>query len=241
MSRTGLSKLTIAWAAAGMAAAVAVAQPQMTFEAAGLTHYLDRGELIGDDPVLQAQIDVDVNGLTFNIWGNVDLTDANDRLLEVTETQLSLGYGFELHPLNLAVGVTQYLFPDQEGTREVFAHAALAAPLNPAVGIYYDFDRVEGAYIDAGIHYEARLAASTALEMRVALGYGDSASNLEDFDYAQAALRDLTLSATLRSELDRRTIVSAGAVYWLLADADLREHVEDNGGLIFKVAVQRRF
>ncbi len=223
----------------------ASAQTELVFDGMLLTHYLDRGELVVDAPVMQAEFDMAVNEWSFNVWGNIDLTDENDSRLDLSETALSLAYTMAVDPLDLSVGVTQYMFPGESGTRETFLHAAMLIPLNPAVGVYYDFDQINGTYIDGSIHHVVELSTAVSLESRVAIGYGDAAANHDAFRYDKAALRDIGVGATLLFNLNRHTVLSTGGSYWRLIDPDLRDTVESSdgavNGMIGKIAIHRRF
>ncbi len=218
-----------------------LAQPAVTLDGALLTHYVDRGELVVNGPVVQSALTLAGGGLTFGVWVNLDLDDANDRLLEITETELSLAYGVTLDPLDLEFGIRQYIFPEEPGTREVILHAMLMVPLNPAIGVYYDFEEIEGVYIDLGCHHIIDVTPSLALDLRASLGYGDAAANRDAFEFDQDAWRDLNLGATLQYAIDRHSQMSFGGTYWRLVDRDLRDAVDDDGGLVWQVAFQRRF
>lgn len=220
---------------------IVAAQPVLNVDVALISHYLNRGELVVDAPVLQPQLEISSAGWSFNAWGNWDLTDQNDRRLEMTEAALTLAYGFDLNPVNLSVGVTECLVAEGAGTREVFIHAAMMLALNPAVGAYFDIDRIEGMLVEISAHHDVAVFPEVGLELRTALGYADAAANRDAFGLEQAALRDVNLGATLRYAFLPRVTLSVGALYWRLINTDVRAAAKDDAGIIWRLALQGRF
>ncbi len=221
------------------------ARPALTFDGALVSGYLYRGVERCSKPVLQAELDTAGERLSFNLWGNLDLTDENERRLAITETRLSLAYGTRIHPLDMVTGVMQSFEQERKSTREVFLHAAMLIPMNPALGIYYDFDRIEGMYLDVGGHHVVGMSRNVVLEFRAALGFGDAAANEEAFNYGSGALRDFNMGATLFLMIEEYTMVSIGCRYWSLVDPDLRSVVAENrqplDGVIWQTALNHRF
>lgn len=226
-------------------AAQVPAQTELTVDGMLLTHYVDRGELVVDASVMQLEFDTAVNQWNFNLWGNVDLTDENERRHELTETALSLAYRQTLDPLDLSAGLTQYMFSDASGTREAFLHLAMLLPLTPSVGGYYDFDQVRGTYLDGSLHHVLALTSAFWLEARVSLGYGDAAANAHAFDHAAGALRDVNAGGKLHFDLHPRCRFSVGGYYWRLLDPEVRETVRTHdgkvGGIVGSMALNYRF
>ncbi len=221
------------------------AQPGISVDGALKSHFVDRGELVVDAPVLQAEVDVVFDGFSFQVWGNLDLTDENEHALEITEAELTLAYGVTLHPLDATIGVGQSLFSDESATREIFAHLAMLLPLTPSLGVYHDIDEIEGTYIDFDVHHVFEVTPVVSLETRGSLGYGDAAANDDAFQYDKDALRDLNASAAFLFYLDRHSMLSIGGRYWRLVDADLRDTVKAGGGtaegVVWNLSVHRSF
>ena len=84
----------------------------------------------------------------------------------------------------LTGGVVGYVFPndfpgatDDFNTWEVYGKVGLGVPLSPKLAVYYDFDKVNGAYIEGSIGHSLPLGSSLSLNLG-ALG-GVSAGQAE--------------------------------------------------------------
>lgn len=239
------SALAICCCAIGLCLSTVWADPELSFDGMLANRYLDRGALVIDAAVFQAELGVALNGFEFGVRGVFDLTGERDRAGDFFKTELSLAYGFDLDPMDLLVGVSQAAELEQPWEREVFLHAVMRLPLNPAVGIYYDFDLIEGVYLDIGAHHDVRISDSVSIELRTALGYGDAAFNRDAFGYAHEALRDFTAGAAMMYQPDHRSLISVGGTFWRLVDQDLRAWVDRSGdeteGFVLTASFQRRF
>ncbi|HXG44007.1 MAG TPA: TorF family putative porin [Gemmatimonadales bacterium] len=150
------------------------AQVTLGADAGVFSAYVWRGLSLTNRPVLQpdAWLSVPAGGGSFLLsgWANVDLgryNDPSDELsegggtgsLNVTEVDLTAEYGHGLGAgLSGAVGAIVYLFPNDAGftddlnTTEIYGRLqASRLPLAPKVTVWYDVNKVKGAYIEANV------------------------------------------------------------------------------------------
>lgn len=169
----GLGVLGLATLATGLPGALP-AQVTLGADAGVFSAYVWRGLSLTNRPVLQPDgwLSVPVAGGSFLLsgWANVDLgryDDASDELsegggtgsLNVTEVDLTAEYGHGLGGgVTGAVGAILYLFPNDAGftddlnTTEIYGRLqASKLPLAPKVTVWYDVNKVKGAYIEANL------------------------------------------------------------------------------------------
>ena len=88
----------------------------------------------------------------------------------------------------LTGGVTAYIYPNSQGltsdfnTVEIYGKAAFDVPLSPKVSLYYDVDKIKGAYIEGSISHS--LAASEKVSIDLGALAGFSAGQGADLDAA---------------------------------------------------------
>ena len=179
--------LGIAALAVGLSAAARTARAQAAVGAdLGLfSGYVWRGVSLTNRPVAQPGVYLIVPAgaasLTVGGWANVDLGryDGSDDLsqsggassLDLSEfdpwAEVSLPAGKAM----LTGGVIGYVFPNDFGatddfnTWEVYGKVGLSAPLSPKLAVYYDFDKVDGAYIEGSIGHSVPLGSSISLNL----------------------------------------------------------------------------
>lgn len=146
------------------------------YEVGVFSAYVWRGITLTDDPVLQPAIRLDhANGLSVSGWANADLGDANDNEFEVNEVRWTVDYTRDLGPLDLGVGLVEYLFPNTPfpGTREVYLRLARPGTIAPRFTVFYDFDAIDGVYAELGSTYRRVLRGPWAVSADLAVGYAD--------------------------------------------------------------------
>jgi hypothetical protein len=92
------------------------------------------------------------------------------------ENDFGLDYTFAAtEDLALTLGALTYTYLDPEDfadTTEVYAIAALAAPLSPRLSVYYDVDLIDGAYASLGV--SRGFALESGLSVTPSASYGHS-------------------------------------------------------------------
>ena len=177
----GAAVLTLA------AAGTRTAQAQATVGAdLGLfSGYVWRGVSLTNRPVGQPNVYVAFPAgnasVTVGGWANVDLGRYNG---SDDFSQSGGASGFNLSEFDpwaevslpvgkatVAGGVVGYVFPNEFGvtddfnTWEVYGKVGLGVPLSPKLAVYYDFDKVNGAYIEASVAHAVPLGASLSLNL----------------------------------------------------------------------------
>lgn len=140
------------------------------------TAYVWRGLTFNDGFVLQPSLDVAKNGFGLNVWSNFDLDDYDGAVDsgEFSEVDLTGSYTHTFGPVDVSVGIIEYLFPSgADSTTEVFAglDAGVGAGFSVSCTLYYDFDQVDDFFIDAGISYSYSINEPTTLSLTGSVGY----------------------------------------------------------------------
>ncbi len=110
--------------------------------------YLWRGLLLTDGPVFQPSFTISQDELSLNLWGNVDLGNANGFGGELSEVDLTLDYTREIGEFAFSTGIAYYGFPHTgiAGTNEAYASVSLDRQLSPTVAVWRDFGETDGTY-----------------------------------------------------------------------------------------------
>ncbi len=200
--------------------------------------YVWRGITFNDGMVAQPSIDVSKGGFGVNVWANYDIDDYDGTLndYEFSEVDLTVYYGFSLQKLEVGVGVIEYLFPaGGSSTHEVYLSLGLPIVGGLSVGstFYYDFDQIEGYYVDLGLAYSMELTDKFSIEAGARAAYAD-----DDFAIAyggtEGGLYDYTLSLSASYALAEAWSLSASINYVGSLDDDALPDVDDGGGLDVK-------
>ncbi|HET6777669.1 MAG TPA: TorF family putative porin [Gemmatimonadales bacterium] len=154
-------------------------------------------------------------------WANIDLgryDDISERsesggtsAFNLAEFDPYAEVAFPLGNATVTGGVIGYIYPNDDpgltssfNTWEIYGKAGLDVPLSPELSIYYDIDKVKGAYIEGKISHS--LAASERILIDLGATAGFSAgqdADLDDlgtpradfFNYAENGFTYLDLSA----------------------------------------------
>ncbi len=154
---------------AAAAPASADAEYSMDFASA----YVWRGITFTDGAVWQPSVTAsNGSGFAINVWGNLDIDDANDMSGEFNEIDLTASYGFGTDAVSAEVGFIEYLFPNTAfaGTREVYMTLGWDVTAAPSVSVYYDIDEVQDFYANVGVSFGG--AAADVLEWGVSVSAG---------------------------------------------------------------------
>jgi uncharacterized protein (TIGR02001 family) len=240
---TQILKKALAGVAAGMMfLGSATAGEELPFDvevgADLFSHYVWRGMILTDDPVLQPSLTLSSCGFSANVWGSIDMTDINEDPGEdyhMQELDFTLSYDFSpVEGLDLGVGVIYYTFPGTgfDSTQEAYASVALSEVpfVTPSITAYYDFDEIEGWYVSFALDKEFELSEKLALGVGASLGFGDSDYNMGYWGVDDSGLNDLNLSASLSYQVNDAFSIGISAGYMVLVGSDVKDAVEDGGG-----------
>ena len=185
-----------------------VAEPEVTLEAAVLSSYVWRGQVLNNDAVFQPQVTISQYDFSLNVWGNWNLagSDASGVSSDLSEIDFSLAYNVPVNISDMAVtvGAIHYTFPNTvaESTTELFVNGTittfedLVVPVIPSVTIYGDVDEAKGTYvlIDVAAPYE--VSEYLKVTGGISAGYGNTSYN--DFYFGNGTIdpTDPTVGST---------------------------------------------
>ena len=233
-------RLVIVWCMLVFGSGVVVADDELGFELttdfAG--KYVWRGQLLNDDIVFQPGFSLTYGNFTAGIWGNLDLTNYNDRNGDFLEMDYYLDWSDDLPDLegiSYSVGLIYYDFPGSyaDGTRlpdtlEAYLGFSFDLPASPSITGYHDLDEAEGTYITFGIGhsiekvFELSPDMSVAMDMSATLGWGSASYDKYYWSTEQSKINDLVLSVSFPFELEGFTITPSLNYVTLLSD-DIRD------------------
>ncbi len=251
----------IGWAGAGLLAAaigaVTAYPAEVVTEAGVFSKYVWRGITYNDDPVVQGQMDVVAGDFGVFIWGNLDLTDYNERpgeetRFKTTEYDVTLYYSHEFESgITLGAGVSDYVFAhpsDAAGTtRDAYLSVSYEGVVTPTLMVFYDFEEVDDLYVSFGLGREFELAPKWTLGLDAVIGYAGGDYNEYYFgipivfeeEAGAAAPADETLGAddpafvdtgatiTLSYQVAEAVKVSLMGQYFALVDSEIRDGAEE--------------
>lgn len=231
--------LAVALTSAGPAAA----QVSVTADAGLLSAYVWRGVSLTNQAVAQPDLylTVPVGGgaAVVGAWGSVDLGryDGAGELSEgggvaapdLTELDLWAEYGHALGPgLRGTAGALTYLYPNMAGltnaanrTVEIYGKLEAAAlPLTPRIAAWYDVDKVDGAYLEAGVSQAVRTFPGFPITLGALAGFSagqgvNAGDPHEVANFEHDGFTHLDLSATGALEAGAVTIAPALHLYVL--------------------------
>jgi hypothetical protein len=204
---------------ASAAARPALAQATVGADLSLFSGYVWRGISVTNRPVGQpnAYVAFPAGRTTVTVggWANVDLgryDDSDDFSQSGGVSSLNLA---EFDPwaevsvpagkATLTGGVLGYVFPndspgvtDDFNTLEVYGKVGLAVPLSPKLAVYYDVDKVNGAYLEGSVAHSVPLG-SVSLALGALAGFSAGQAEAEDPDelnnFAENGFTHLDLSA----------------------------------------------
>lgn len=205
---------------AGALAAPVQAQTEVGVDLGLFSSYVWRGLSLTNKPVAQpavwASIPAGSASVTLGLWSTIDLgryDDPNDDISESGATSsFNLAeydpYGevsFTAGKATLTGGVTAYIYPNSAGftkdlnTVEIYGKAAFdEVPLSPGIAIYYDVDKVKGAYFEGSIGHSFQASEKVSIDLGALAGFNAGQGidpEDESFNFADDGFTHLDLSA----------------------------------------------
>jgi hypothetical protein len=181
--------------------------------------YVWRGLSLTNKPVAQPDLYLTFPAgkasITLGGWANIDLGKYDDPNNDLSESGGTSAFNFaEFDPwaeisytvgkATLTGGATAYIYPNNAGltkslnTVELYGKASLDTPLSPKVSIYYDVDKVKGAYIEGGVSYSLAASEKVSVDLGALAGFsagqGFNASD-ESANFADNGFTHLDISA----------------------------------------------
>jgi hypothetical protein len=163
--------------------------------------YVWRGLSLTNKPVAQPDLYLTFPAgkasVTLGGWANIDL-GKYDGTNDISESGGLSAFNFaEFDPwaeisfpvgekTTLTGGATAYIYPNDAGltsdfnTVEIYAKAAFATVLSPKLAVWYDVDKVKGAYFEGSISHSLPLGEKNSLSLGALAGF--NAGQDADFD-----------------------------------------------------------
>jgi hypothetical protein len=175
-------------------------QTEVSAEAALLTSYVWRGQVLNNDFVFQPQLTASQYGVSLNVWGNYDFGKnyygiEND----FSELDISLAYSLPLNLNDIAfdVGLINYNYPansegfnapsnsrqqgvNDQSVTELFAAAhwmTFQEYVIPSVTLFGNIHRAKGVYILFDVVAPYQISDYAWVEGGISAGWGDSSYN----------------------------------------------------------------
>ncbi len=229
MKKSLLSALILVMLISTALPALALGPLDANADLAFMSKYVWRGMIANPESVLQPALSASFLGFGVGFWGNMDMTDFYDSSGEFTEIDWMASYGFSLPLFSFETGFIYYDFPtsDAPATSEFYVTGSVSVLLSPSLSIYYDFQEVDGTYVNAAISHGIGMGPELELELGASLGYGDSSYNQSYFELDGSSMTDFLFTATVPFELIPFFTVTPG-VYYSTHVGDVKDMTESH-------------
>ena len=190
--------------------------------------YVWRGLSLTNKPVAEPAVWVSFPAgnasITVGGWANIDLGKYDNLADDISESGGSSAFNFaEFDPYaevsfpagkaTLTGGVTAYIYPNDldaapnggldsdANTVEIYGKVGLDVPLSPEISVYYDVDKIKGAYIEGGISHSLAASEKISIDLGAVAGFSagqgipDDPLSDESFNFADNGFTHLDLSA----------------------------------------------
>ena len=203
----------------------AAAQTEVGAQLDLFSAYVWRGVTYTNKPVAQPDVWISFPAgnasITAGGWANIELgkyDDPDDDFSEsgglsafnVAEFNPYAEVSFATGKAAITGGIIGYLFPNdlddapnggldsESNTWEVYGTVGFDVPFAPEISLYYDFDKVKGAYLEGGVSHSVPLGESHTLDLSglagLNLGQGFD-EDAESFNFEDDGLTHLDLGA----------------------------------------------
>lgn len=218
MSRARLLAPVLLFAGLVLHARAAGAQATIGADLSLYSSYVWRGVSLTNKPVAQPNVYLTIPtgnaSLTVGGWANIDIgryDDPNDDLsqsggvsgFDLAEFDPWAEVSLPVGKATLAAGVIGYVFPNDFGateafnTWEVYGKVGLSVPLSPKLAVFYDVDKVNGAYLEATVAHSIPLGPTLSLNLGGLAGWsaGQAESDEDINNYFENGFTHLDISA----------------------------------------------
>lgn len=208
------------------------------------SHYVWRGALLTDDPVLQPDVTVAYGGLSLGVWGNLDLTNVNGFGGELNEVDVTLDYTHRFEgrvPVEASIGAIWYTSPSGwfDDLGEIYGGVGLDTFLQPRLTVYVGVYEVEGVFGTLEIGHDAPLGCGT-LELGAGISAGDGVFHESLLGARTEAFGELFLDVGWTYTRGRWSI-RPGLRFSTLLDDTLRDAQADNDLVVLSLQTSLHF
>lgn len=202
--------------------------------------YLWRGINTSNKAVLQPSVNLSYSQFNLNIWGNMELTNANNANYgkevksKFTEIDYTLSYGHSINMFNVEMGLIHYRFPHtgSNPTTEAFGSVAVDTLLNPSYALYWDIDSASGGFYNHfGLGHQFSKVLNLfnkvylSVDLAAHLGFGSSKYNLAYFSENSGHFTDYSLAISFPIQGESNWTIVPQAAYTSLVNKRIREKV----------------
>ena len=163
---------------------------ESTLEIGLASAYVDRGQVINDNPVLQPQLTLSQYNYSLNLWANYDLGANMDNVRNaISEFDIAFAYSLpvDVNQMAIDVGLINYNYPgngdsSNPSTTELFLSSTILSFQNlftPSITMYADIQEYPGVYFLFDIFAPYELSEYVGLVYGFSAGYGNTSYNDE--------------------------------------------------------------
>jgi len=216
----------LALAALGLSVLPAQAQTEVGADLGLYSSYVWRGLSLTNKPVMQPAVYISIPvsnaALTLGGWTSFDLGQYDDPENDISESGGSSSFNlaefdpygeisFPVGKATLTGGVTAYIYPNDEdatgvglltsdnNTVEIYGKVGFDSPLSPQFSVYYDVDKIKGAYFEGGLSYSLAASEKVSIDLGAIAGFnagqGVSDDPDESANFSDDGFTHLDLSA----------------------------------------------
>ncbi|MBA3259482.1 MAG: hypothetical protein H0T68_08460 [Gemmatimonadales bacterium] len=174
------------------------AQTSLSADLGLFRSYVWRGVSLTNRPVAQPDVYLSIPAgnasVTFGGWGNVELgryDDVNDDIsesgglsgLDLSEFNPYAEVSFPAGKATLTGGVIGYVYPNDltdeanagldsdYNTVELYGTVGFDVPLSPSLSVYYDLDKIDGAYIEGNVSHSLAAGENLSIDLGALAGF----------------------------------------------------------------------
>ncbi|MCH2209208.1 MAG: hypothetical protein MK132_25545 [Lentisphaerales bacterium] len=203
--------------------------------------YIWRGIQFNEEGVNQGALDAsydmgDLGTFGANVWYNLDLDSENSEANDFSEVDYTFYWEKNFDSLTIGAGHIYYDFSEVNlgSTREVYVSAGLDVILAPSITVYYDYEDVDGFYVDLSIGHSFELTEELTLNLGANLGWADDDQAEayygadENGQSGDSGFTNYALSASLDFAVCENVTVTPSVMYYGLLE-DANEEKFDDG------------
>jgi hypothetical protein len=202
----------------------AAAQTEIGAQLDLFSSYVWRGLTLTNKPVAQPDVWVSFPAgnasITAGSWANIEIGKYDDPENDISESggvsafniaeyNPYLEVGFTAGKAALTGGVVGYFYTNnlddapnggldsESNTWEAYGTVGFDVPLAPEFSLYYDFDKIKGAYVEGGVSHSVPLGESHTLDLGGLVGFslGQDVSDDPSSNFADDGLTHVDFSA----------------------------------------------
>ncbi len=207
------------------------------------SQYNFRGVTQNDRGVIQPQVDLSIpfagrKSVDFAVWGNIDMTNDTGRGVladgnggHLSEVDFIGSITRDIGGGEVSAGITSYNFPNGgSSTSELFLTAGGEVyGMNPSVTVAYDFDLVDGVYVNGALQRTQEIGSRMAASVGASLGYADRSQAEVYYGVRSSGFADLGVYASFDYLHWNNKVLGVSVHGSRLLAGDFRDAVEQSG------------